>query len=244
MTTDNIFTSTENNAGDNQVVSTPSETKDEGLLAALVGEKQKYKTVEDLAKAYDHASSFIEQLKAENRELRDKATAAATIDDVLSRINEPKTEVEERQPTLSEKDISAMVESAITGFETKKVTEANLRKADSLMKEMFGDKAGEVFQKAASTPEKMAAYQQLASVDPEQFVALFKSEIKTNPSMDSGSLSTTAAPAAGTNRANVEGTKEWAQKVRKDNPAKYWSNEFQYELQERVRKNPSLYFGN
>jgi adenosine deaminase len=56
------------------------------LLTALVGETQKYKTPEELAKAYANADQFIEQLKEENRQLREKATAAKTIDEVLERI--------------------------------------------------------------------------------------------------------------------------------------------------------------
>ena len=56
-------------------------------VSLLVGEGRKYKTLDDLAKAYLNADGFIEQLKAENQELRTKTVEAKTIDEVLERLS-------------------------------------------------------------------------------------------------------------------------------------------------------------
>jgi len=225
----------------------PAETKDQGLLSALVGEKQKYKSTEELAKAYTNADAFLEQLKEENRKLREEVSKAKKLDEVLERLNQPVvSKVEDTPPvnTLSREDIASLVEQTLTGRETAQTKRANLLEADKLMKEMYGEKAGEVFKSRATTPALQNAYMELASVSPQEFAALFgqKKEGTTN-NVTTPSVSTTAYTPS-SNRESVEGTKEWAAKIRKEAPSKFWSAEFQYELQKRVIANPNLYFGN
>lgn len=241
MTTGTMF---EGNTGDNQSTTTPAKTEDKGLLDALVGEKQKYKSVEELAKAYAHADEFINQLKEENRLLKEKAAAAKTIDDVLARIDTTKTGTTDDTPLqVSQETIAQLVEQTLTGRETAKTREANLKKADALMKEKFGEQAEAKFKEKAKTPELMETYTQLASQDPEQFVALFgESATPATNKVDTSSAST-SLPAPTSQRANIEGTKEWAAKTRKENPNLYWSTEFQTKLASLVAQNPSLYFG-
>ena len=60
----------------NETPTTPEATTDGQLFPALVGDGQKYKTPEELAKAYSNADQFIEQLKDENRKLREQAVSA------------------------------------------------------------------------------------------------------------------------------------------------------------------------
>lgn len=242
MTTDTIFGTPE---GDNQQSATPAKTEDKGMLEALVGEKQKYKSAEELAKAYANADEFINTLKEENRRLKEQTAQAKTLDDVLERINKTKEKQPEDTPApvLSEDRIAALVEQTLTGRETARTREANLLKADKLMKEQFGEKAVDVFKSKAATPELARVYMDLASQDPSQFVALFASATPQSASVDVGSVSTAVVASPG-NRASIEGTKEWASTVRKENPGLYWSGEFQYKMQQMVTKNPNLYFGN
>lgn len=242
MTTDTIFG---NGKGDNQSGATPAETKEQGLLTALVGETQKYKSTEELAKAYVNADEFIAQLKEENRKLREQSAAAKTIDDVLERINKP-AEVKpgDTPVTLSKDDIAALVEQTLTGRETQKTRESNLLQADRLMKEKFGEKAAEVFKAKAATPQKAQLYMELASQDPQEFVALFAGvSAPMTAAVDVGSTNTTTVMPSG-NREGTEWTKEWANKVRREKPETYWSQDFQLKLQKQTLANPSLFFGN
>lgn len=222
----------------------------------LVGDGRKYKTIEDLAKAYVNADGFIEQLKNENQELRSKTVEAKTIDEVLERLQANQsnaaatTSAAQGSATsgLSAEDVAKIVQQTVTGLETSKIKEGNIKKADAKMKEAFGDKASEVYQAVAKTPELHAAYMNLAEVDPDQFVALFTKTGQASTSqgsqVDSGSsVNTTTTYTSGNNvRENTPGTKEYFTKVRREDPKRYFSQQFQLELNRAVN-DPKKYFG-
>jgi hypothetical protein len=243
MTNATIFS----NENDNPPANQPAATTDGQLFTALVGETQKYKTPDDLAKAYNNADQFIETLKEENRKLREQATSAKTIDEVLERMSKQGTAPEADNPPaqgLTPDLVQQLVEKTLEGRQQRDIKTGNLLKADSLMKEKFGEKAEQMFKLKASTPEKAKILMELAAADPDEFVSLFNGgmQLPVN-NFDSGSVNTTSVSSNGGDRSKVEGTKEWAAKVRKDNPNTYWSQEFQYKLQQTVSKNPTLYFG-
>jgi len=243
MTNATIF----NGENDNPPANQPAATTDGQLFTALVGESQKYKTPDDLAKAYNNADQFIETLKEENRKLREQATSAKTIDEVLERMSKQNAAPEADNPSvqgLTPDLVQQLVEKTLEGRKQQDTKNGNLLKADSLMKEKFGEKAEQMFKLKASTPDKARILMELAANDPTEFVALFGggSSLPTN-SFDTGSVNTTSVASNGGDRSRVEGTKEWAAKVRKDDPNTYWSQEFQFKLQQTVSKNPNLYFG-
>jgi len=232
--------------GEDNAPATAPATTDAQLFAALVGENQKYKTPDDLAKAYSSADEFITTLKEDNRKLREQVTQAKTIDEVLERMSKQNVAPEEDKPpaqNFSSDDVQQLVEKTLLGRETAKVKTDNLMLADKLMKERFGEKAEEVFKQRAANPEKARILMELAATDPTEFVSLFAGVATSANNMDSGSVNTTSVTSNGGNREGIEGTKEWAAKVRKETPNKYWSQEFQHKLQQTVTKNPSLYFG-
>jgi hypothetical protein len=233
--------------GDNPPANQPAATTDGQLFTALVGETQKYKTPDDLAKAYNNADQFIETLKEENRKLREQATSAKTIDEVLERMSKQSAAPEnDNSPAqgLTPENVQQLVEKTLEGRKQQDTKTGNLLKADALMKEKFGEKAEQMFKLKASTPDKARILMELAANDPAEFVSLFGggSSFSAN-NFDSGSVNTTSVSSNGGDRSRVEGTKEWAAKVRKDDPNTYWSQEFQYKLQQTVSKNPNLYFG-
>ena len=236
--------------------SQPSPTSDapqtqSEMVAALVGEGKKYKTIDDLAKAYINADDFIEQLKAENRELKERVTATKTIDDVLERLKQQQSQPVDQPATgqhIAPSDLAKLVEQTVTGLETKKQRESNLLKADAKMREVFGEKAAEEFAKVAVTPDLKKVYMELAAVDPDKFVGLFTggNVPKNTASADvSGGVNTTVNYST-TNqggRANTPGTKEFYDNVRRSNPALYYSQDFQLKMDQTVRNNPNLYYG-
>jgi hypothetical protein len=243
MTNATIFGGTD----DNQTTTQPAATTDGQLFTALVGENQKYKTPDDLAKAYANADQFIETLKEENRKLREQTAAAKTIDEVLERMSKQSNAPENDNPPVQgirPEDVQQLVEKTLAGRETAKAKETNLLLADRLMKDKFGEKASDVFKQKASSPDKARILMDLAANDPQEFVSFFAGVTPNNANtMDTGSMNTTSVPSTGGDRTNLEGSKEWAAKVRKENPSLYWSQDFQYKLQQTVTKNPSLYFG-
>jgi hypothetical protein len=242
MTNATIF----NGENDNPPANQPAATTDGSLFTALVGETQKYKTPDDLAKAYNNADQFIETLKEENRKLREQAASAKTIDEVLERMSKQSGAPEADNPPvqgITPDVVQQLVEKTLEGRKQQETKNGNLIKADSLMKEKFGEKAELVFKQKASTPDKARILMELAANDPLEFVSLFAGTQLPSNNFDTGSMNTTSVASNGGDRTKVEGTKEWAAKVRKDDPNTYWSQEFQYKLQQTVSKNPTLYFG-
>lgn len=234
-----------------QAVQTGTATQTQSdIVAALVGEGKKYRTIDDLAKAYVSADDFIETLKAENRELKEKATAAKTVDDVLERLQQqPATRPDDNQvakKAVDVADLTKLVEAAVTGLESQKHKRENMLKADALMKEAFGEKAAAKFAEVAVTPELHRVYTDLAAVDPIKFVSLFTGGTPaSNTVADTGGVNTTVnfSTTNPSSRVNTQGTKEYYDNVRRTNPSLYYSQEFQLGMDTTVRKNPDLYYG-
>ena len=235
---------------DGQTGTTPPDTQTSDIVSALVGEGKKYKTLDDLAKGYINADGFIEQLKAENRELKEKATAAKTVDDVLQRLNQQQTTQEGDPSSAPTKgvdvaELSKLVEATVTGLETQKQRRSNMLKADAKMKEVFGEKAGEKFAEVAATPELQKIYTELASVDPDKFISLFVGDVPKNTGVGAGGTVNTTVNYSSANpagRMQQFGTKEYFDNIRRTDPKTYYSTDFQLKMDTAVRTNPNLYY--
>jgi hypothetical protein len=184
------------NEGDNQKATPAAATTDASLFQSLVGETQKYKTPEDLAKAYANADQFIETLKEENRKLREQVTQAKTIDEVLERMSKQGSTQEDDNPPapgITPDVVQQLVEKTLEGRKQQETRTANLLKADQMMKEKFGEKAAEVFKQRASSQQKAQVLMELAATDPNEFVSLFVGSPQVNANnFDAGSMNTTS----------------------------------------------------
>jgi hypothetical protein len=84
----------------------------------------------------------------------------------------------------------------------------------------------------------------LASRSPQDFVALFGEPQASGSSIQTGSsVNTVNVASHSMNRENVEGTKEWFSKMRKDEPQKFYSSAMQVRFSRAATDNPKLYFG-
>ena len=233
-----------------------STTSDQdSLVATLVGEGRKYKTVDELAKAYMHVDEFVETLKTENAKLKDEVTKSRTLDEVLEQLKKSETpsSIDQRgsdgvpaKGGLTVEQIASIVREQVTGIETQKSKQSNLLKADALMKATFGEKAAEVFQKEATTPEAKKVLTDLASVSPEKFLAVFKASVSSSstPSQVDGSTSTsTVSFASNSGRATDPSTKEFYDALRKDNPKAYYSQAMQLQMNKAAVADPAKFFG-
>jgi len=77
-----------------------------GPSSVLVGEGRKYRSNDDLATAYIAADDHIAKLQEENKTLRDNATKASTVEDVLKRIEDAKRSPAETQPAPAQQGLS------------------------------------------------------------------------------------------------------------------------------------------
>jgi hypothetical protein len=251
MTTQETIFQSDQDSSQNQTSQTPSDTSEH--LATLVGDARKYKTPDELAKAYLHLDEFAEKLKQENADLRAKVAESKTVADVLDRLN-----AEERQATqdqggkkadqassLSASDVAAIVRDTLTGMETARSRQENLLKADAEMKRLFGEKAAEVFAKEAVTPAMKKAMMDLASVSPEKFVALFQKEqpaptgsVNGGSKVNTGALEHTDVSG----RAADPECKEYYNTLRKKDPKRYYSSAVQLQMTRAATQNPTKFF--
>jgi hypothetical protein len=220
-------------------------TQDHGLLGVLVGEGRKYKDMDALVKGHLHADDHIARLEEENRTLREQGKSAATVEDVLKRLQEAgksgeKTLVPPVQPATT--DIAEIVRKTVTGLETEKVRQGNRARVQAAMKELFGDKAKEVFEKEAATAEQRAVFTQLAEVDPARFIAMFKPADKPMPGAMQSTVSSTSFGSS-PDRTSDPGTKEYWNEMRRKEPKKYYSAENQLAKDKAAQANPDKYFG-
>lgn len=219
-------------------------------LALLVGEGKKYKTPEDLAKAMLHADEFMETLKAENFKYKEQLQSAATIDDVLKRIENSNATGTDKsgQPTpvaLTASDVSKIVQEQVRAVELEKSRQANQMKAEKALKELFGDKAQEVLNAQAPTEEQKQVLKNLAQVDPDKFIAIFK---PAQPGASQGVGAPAYNPSAVVTRADRENDpecKEYWDKLRRDpkTTSKYWSQDSQTKKHQAAIRNPAKFFG-
>lgn len=225
----------------------PSEPKD--LLSELVGEGKKYKTSEDLARSRLEADKHIAKIELENRELRDKVASAKGVEDVLAAVQaktasvENPTEIQEfhqrPQAGISADEVAQIVEAKLTGLETAKQKSANLKRANDLMVQMFGEKAKDVFGKEPEATRE--ALTKLAEVDPDRFASFFKKEAPGSV-VDAGGRNT-AAINTNTSGSVEPGTRAYYASMRKKDPSAYYSPRIQLEMHEMALRDPAKYFG-
>lgn len=218
------------------------------VLTELVGEGKKYKTAEDLARSRLQADIHITKVEKENAELRDKLAGAKAVEDVLEAVKASAVSgrdspdlVNSPAQGLTAAEIASIVQEQVTGLETKRERILNRKKADIKMRELFGEKAEEVFKEQAATPELFKLYTELAEVDPEKFVSLFKRGSEKSP-IDSGG-SQTRVISQPTSEATDPGTQGFYSKMRKENPSLYYSAATQLKMHQAALSNPDKYFG-
>lgn len=232
--------------------SNPSATPD-NVIEALVGEGKTYKTVDDLAKGKLNADIHIQKIELENKELREKLAGAKTVDDLLEKITakavaqgDPNASVLPSGATnegITADQVAKIVANTIQGHETTARKTANRVKAEAKLKEVFGDKAAEVFAKEATTPELKATLTQLAEIDPDKFVSLFV-RTPAGSNIDNGSNGRNLQSVnLNPNPSAVEGTQAYYSELRRTKPSVYYSAAVQLEMHKAALNDPNKYFG-
>jgi len=230
---------------------TDTEQQKQDKLALLVGEGRKYATTDALADAYLNADQFIETLKEENARLRSERKQKEVLEEQLKQYQEATSTSSSTQGKdtaastaagMSEGDIARIVEQHITGRETARTREANLAKADSLMRAKFGDRAKEIFAKEASTPELMDSYKKLAETAPEKFIALFTSETpKTQQTSGASTVNTASENLIPAGSSAEPGTKAYYNALRRSKPEEYYSQQVQMQMLKDAENREKFY---
>lgn len=214
-----------------------AQTPTEAFLSKYVGEGKKYKSEEDLAKAYANAEQFIETLKSEKQtlqqEMESKLSQAKTVEDIMAALTaQPETTTvtkgDDRQPTISPEQIEKLVESHLTKKQQLDVIKANQDKAWTALAEAFGDK--EAAKKAVAEyiggdKHKQELVNQMGSYTPNDLVKLIAPAKQAPVSFSEPGevVPDTVMPA---------GELSWDQvkQIKKQNPVLFKSREFQKKL--------------
>jgi hypothetical protein len=243
----------------------------ENFLEKYVGEGKKYATVEDLAKAYDHANKHIEDMNDDNKHLREEFDMFRELTTAqLSKVNTdnrgketPKPDEDHggkkpEQPNPApaapngdegkEVDLDARIAKVLEEKDELKRLNANAAIAEEVMVKHFGskEKAQEAIRNKAQELGVSAKW--LASTAFQSPRAFFIS-MGVNPEEAPRSTNTPGASSD----VNVQKLKEFNpgirpnsyafyQEIRKKDPRKYFSNEMQTQIMnEALRQGPDFY---
>lgn len=231
---------------DNQVTVDP----DKNYLEELVGDSRKFKTPEELARGKYEADLFIEQLKREQRELRDELNKRLSLEEFADQfskktLNKPPSsspsntseqEDDEGQVNLQSprtpEDIEKFLEQKLTEREKRTKSEQNLQSVYSEMERRYGSAANKAIQERAKELGVGVQFlRNIAETSPKSFLELFPQKRHDD----------TAPPSSEIRRPATDGqsgTKKFKdyEKMRKENPREYFKPHIQMEMFEQARK--------
>jgi hypothetical protein len=206
-------------------------------LENLVGEGKKYKSVEDLAKAYSHADATIQDRNRELAEAREKINARLRVEELLRQPREqnPVTPpVDDNPPSantsFSEDDLVARIRQELQQDREQEKIRRNVDFVAQKLIETFGseDKANEVINaKAKELEVSLDFLKSSAAQSPKAFLA-------TLGIADSAPRPTPGVPRSDVvsvpNTAAKPGTYAFYESIRKSNPSQYFSRTIQNQM--------------
>lgn len=220
------------------------------VLETLVGEGKKFKDPELLAKAKLESDQFIEQLKAENKTLRDEMQQKVRLEELLKRIeektrdtsssrNQPPYETEQDDednpnPSLTNEDLERLIEQKYNQIETRKTAQQNLDATKQKLKELLGDNWTEKLKtRITQLGLNEKTLDTLASQSPQAALnALGLSGTQT-----SGFYSPPSSSVS--QNLNTQGTsrnKAYYDKIKESDPKTYWSQKVQAQMHKDALK--------
>jgi hypothetical protein len=204
-------------------------------LETLVGEDKKYKTPEELAKAYLNADAFIENIKRENAEMRSELQTRLTVEEQLKNVAPRQQPLQDQgtnppvvtddKPKFSNEDLEQRIRETLQkDREADKITN-NLNAVAAKMVEVYGDtnKAKEVMQARANELGVTVKFlESVAAQSPTAFYAQLGLDAapKSTPNMSrpdvqSGNFTNTGGAKPG--------TYEFYENLRRTDPKRYFT---------------------
>ena len=217
-------------------------------LEVLVGENQKYKTPDELAKAYVHADNAIARLKAEKAEAEARAKV---LEDLVK--GQGKQPVEpngnpDGNPTppaveppakIEDVDLKSLIQEELNKATTERQRADNINSAASKLAEVYGgaEKARAYVQKKAEELGVGVDFlMNTAGQSPKAFFNLVGFN-EANPTSTPSPVNELRPNAGG----NGKKGKSFYENIRKTNPTLYYSRPIQDELFAAVANNPDYF---
>lgn len=249
--TDPIF----EDSGDRPILVDPN--KD--YLSEYVGEGKKFKDPADLARAKAHSDAFIERLQRELSGIRNELNTRAKLEELMDRMSATNTDrnvttqatqtaAENGQDgtatrNLSPEDIEKVVEQRLAAREHERQITNNVSAVKNRLMAEFGDNYVaelEARTKALGLSKDFVA--EIAKKEPKALFALLGIESVNGSQQKSQNDVFSAPPKSSVNTAGFSavGTSEKKftdfEKIRKTDPARYWSAQVQNELHRQAMK--------
>ena len=213
----------------------------EAELANWVGEDRKYKTVDDLAKAYANADKHIATLEADAKRLREEnqeiATKSRSVEEILEALKReevtPPVVPQSSSNPKPEVDIDSLLEQKLSEREIMLKKKEAVDTTWKIMDDAFGDRTNAslaVKQYVGDNPERKAVVNSLAISDPAGLLKLLGKDIERKPTSFVDGKKTSGG------QVNLESKLTWevAHNLRKTDPKLYYSHAFRKRMQEEL----------
>ena len=234
---------------------TTTETVTEALVDGLVGEGKKYKSVDELAKGYQHADAHIKTILTEKQDLETEVanlkSEKKTVEEIMTAINDagstpPVVEPIKPEPTTAEPtDVAALIEAALTkkdeADQAKVQAAAILAKRTEIqgkLKEDLG--SAEILSEtiknyANGDKAKLAAIDSLVLADYDAAVELLKKHVPETTNFSNG-------PTKVQTSANVPLGLTWSKclQIKKTDPKLYHSVGFKVAMHKAMNDNENF----
>ena len=229
------------------------ETPSDSILDQLVGEGKKFQTPEELAKGKLESDKFIQQLTTEQEALRNEmeslreaATKASTLQEVLDKLK-PDTDSEKdggNQPALNSDELTKLVREQIESTQQESARKSNREKASDQLLQKFGNdeaKAREFVKEEASKLGMSADdLGKMAETSPEAYARLLGlDKLKEQSTDTAGSLERVNSQALEyTNTGNRD--VDFYRNLRLKNSKEFWKPGVQQEIYKLANGDPEV----
>lgn len=227
-------------------------------LSEYVGEGKKFKDAAELAKAKAHSDAFIERLQRELSGIRTELNTRVKLEELMDRMSTTNSErnvntqatqtaAENGQTgtatkNLSSEDIEKVIEQRLAAKEQERQITNNVSTVKNRLMAEYGDNyVAELEAKTKSLGLSREFVANLAKTEPKAFFALMglDSAPGTQKKQDDvfstpprGSVNTTGFSASGVGEKKFHDF----EKIRKEDPARYWSAQVQNDLHRQAMK--------
>jgi len=230
--------------GDTPIQEAVAEQVKEDFLNNLVGEDKKYKSANDLAKAYHHANMHIDELKSDLDEYKGgKELLNEVLDEIRTSNNEEREEAPTQpqvtvEPRIQTDDVAKIVDEEFSKREKAAALKSNVGVSMDKLRELYGsDSSVKVaVTKAINGDDNVKrVIDDLSMTSPDSMVKFITGIVPVDqaPQSNTPGVDTSAAPPVA-----FDGELTWAKcrEIRKENPKLYSSPQFRQQIEAAANK--------
>jgi hypothetical protein len=237
-----IFDQDKQNTQDNSNANDQERTSKTTL--ELVGEGKKFRSEVDLEVGYKSSQEFIEQMKQENKELREELAKRQGAQELMDRMREQNQsntggDKSDNQTQVSTEQIAKIVQDTITAREQARTATQNLQDAHTNMVARYGsaDKAEEALTSKAQELGLDKNYlAEVAAQSPSAFMQLMGGSFTTNKKESTVEKNSVNTEALLLDTDNPDKIREYYSEMRRKNINKYFSPKVQNEIMRLVQE--------